>query len=115
MPRGVFDNVIWDAAIEHFTLDEIKAILAEIKVRLSPQGTLSGYTLVERPDGKSLAHHEYEFKDKEDLFRVLKSVFKNVLVFETLYPIRHNLYFWAGNGVIPFSKDWPRSLSAFSD
>lgn len=42
MPEGKFGNVIWDAAIEHFTPDEIAKILAGIKLRLTDDGILSG-------------------------------------------------------------------------
>lgn len=111
MPQGKFDNVIWDAAIEHFTTSEIASILRNIKERLGNSGVLSGYTLVERSDGaKSLVHHEYEFKGKEDLHRMLSPHFRNVTVFETIYPSRHNLYFWASDGVIPFGEGWPHRV-----
>jgi SAM-dependent methyltransferase len=103
MPEGTFDNVIWDAAIEHFTESEITELMANIKRRLTPDGILSGFTLVERADGHlSNAHHEYEFKSKDDLARFLYPHFRNVKVFETIYADRHNLYFWASDGVIPF-------------
>jgi ubiquinone/menaquinone biosynthesis C-methylase UbiE len=107
MPDGMFDNVVWDAAIEHFTPDEIHLIMKNIKDRLTDKkGVLSGYTIVERAEGKSIEQHEYEFKDMADLKRFLTPYFKNVIVFETIYPERHNLYFWASDGIIPFSKDW---------
>lgn len=107
MPEGSFDNIVWDAAIEHFTPDEIDSIMKNIKNRLSVKnGILSGYTIVERSEGKSLEQHEYEFKDMADLKRFFTPYFKNVIVFETIYPERHNLYFWASDGIIPFSKDW---------
>jgi hypothetical protein len=94
MPEGKLENIIWDAAIEHFTPDEIAKVLGGIKSRLTDDGILSGYTIVERADGKkSLSHHEYEFKSKEDLLRFLSLHLKNVTVFETEYPGRHNLYF----------------------
>jgi SAM-dependent methyltransferase len=103
MPEGLFDNIVWDAAIEHFTQVEIATLMTEIKRRLTTDGVLSGYTLVERADGKkSLHHHEYEFKSKDDLARFLTPHFRNVRVFETIYPDRHNLYFWASDGLIPF-------------
>lgn len=111
MPEGVFDNIVWDAAIEHFTPDEISSIMKNIKDRLSvKKGILSGYTIVERAKGKSLEQHEYEFKDMADLKRFFTPYFKNVIVFETIYPERHNLYFWASDGIIPFSKDWSHWL-----
>ena len=112
MPVGKFDNIFWDAAIEHFTPNEIKKILNDIKSRLKENGVLSGYTNKENENtGKALSHHEYEFKSKEDLLNFLKPYFKNVTVFETVFPTRHNLYFWAGDGVIPFANNWPNSVS----
>ena len=111
MPGGKFDNVVWDAAIEHFTPDEIEQLLENIKGRLLDSGILSGHTIVERPDArKSLSTHEYEFKNKEDLLRFLEPHFKNVIVFETIYPSRHNLYFWASDGTLPFRSDWRASI-----
>lgn len=110
MPDGVFDNIIWDAAIEHFTPKEISNILLEIKRRLGADGILSGYTIVEKENGKQLEQHEYEFKNMEDLKRFFDPLFKNVIVFETIYPERHNLYFWASDSSIPFSERWGHFL-----
>lgn len=107
MPEGKYENIIWDAAIEHFTANEIKHIMGNIKNRLTNNGILSGYTIVERKDGvKSHQDHEYEFKDMEDLKIFLTPHFKNVKVFETIYPSRHNLYFWCSNDILPFTKKW---------
>ena len=111
MPAGRFDNVVWDAAIEHFKPDEIHSIMSAIKERLTSDGVLSGYTIVERHDGKkSLHQHEYEFQDKEDLMRFLEPWFAQVTVFETVYPDRHNLYFWASDGALPFNEHWTAAL-----
>ena len=108
MPGGKFENIVWDAAIEHFTPLEIQNILNNIKTRLVPEGILSGYTIVEKSNGeKSLSHHEYEFKNKEDLLRFLTPHFNNVTVFETIFPSRHNLYFWASDNRLPFRSNWP--------
>lgn len=107
MPEGKFENIVWDAAMEHFQPEEINSIMANIKRRLTSDGILSGYTLVERHDGKKHLHqHEYEFKDMNDLKSFLTPHFKNVRVFETIYPSRHNLYFWASDSAIPFSDEW---------
>jgi 2-polyprenyl-3-methyl-5-hydroxy-6-metoxy-1,4-benzoquinol methylase len=106
MPEGIFDNIIWDAAIEHFTEEEIDSVLKNIKLRLTPSGILTGYTIVESIHGKSLSHHEREFKSKEDLMSFFKPHFKNVKVFETIYPSRHNLYFYASDDTLPFDKEW---------
>jgi SAM-dependent methyltransferase len=107
MPEGKFDNIVWDAAIEHFTEEEIAKIMGDMKTRLKPSGILTGYTIVELPTGqKSLSHHEREFKSKEDLKTFFEPHFKNVKVFETIYPSRHNLYFYASDDVLPFDKEW---------
>jgi ubiquinone/menaquinone biosynthesis C-methylase UbiE len=107
MPVGKFDNIVWDAAIEHFTPTEIAALLMAIRARLKPAGILSGYTIVESVEGeKALSHHEYEFKHKEDLRRFLSPHFSHVTVFETVHPARHNLYFWASDGGLPFDPEW---------
>jgi SAM-dependent methyltransferase len=96
LPPGPFDNIVWDAAIEHFTEVEIAKIMSEIIEILRSDGILSGYTIVEAIDGrKGNALHEYEFKDKEDLRRFFTPHFKFVRVWETIYPTRHNLYFVA--------------------
>jgi len=107
MPEGSFTNITWDAAIEHFTEDEIAGIMAGIKQRLAPGGILSGYTLVERNDGQLHLHqHEREFHSKQDLADFLKPYFAHVQVFETIFPMRHNLYFWASDSAIPFHPEW---------
>ena len=114
MPDGSFDNIVWDAAIEHFTPEETTAILENISARLTPDGVLSGYTLVEKSTGKSLVHHEYEFKSKEELAGILHTRFPNVLVFENIsadaLEERHNLYFFASNAAVPFSPGWPNAV-----
>lgn len=107
MPKGDFDNIVWDAAIEHFTPEEISLLMENIKDRLNKNnGILSGHTIVGNPERKSLEQHEYEFKDMADLKKFLSPHFKNVIVFETIHSSRHNLYFWASDNVIPFSDTW---------
>jgi len=48
MPEGKYDNVIWDAAIEHFTEAEIDCILRTIKTRLKRGGDLADILLLRR-------------------------------------------------------------------
>ena len=106
IPNGPYDNVVWDAAVEHFTEIEIVSIMGKIKSVLTPEGTLSGYTIVEPSDGGNHLHqHEYEFHNKEDLSRFLTPWFKNVHVFETVFPSRTNLYFYATDFALPFSQN----------
>ncbi len=111
MPEGIFDTIIWDAAIEHFTELEIDALMKNIKLRLTHEGVLSGYTIVRRQKTQAFVHHEYEFKSKEDLMQFLTPYFQNVKVFETIYPSRHNLYFWASDDIIPFDAKWEHQIT----
>jgi len=111
LPDGRFSNIIWDAAIEHFTESEIAAIMRGIKERLDHDGILSGYTIVEKEDGeKHLHQHEREFRSKDDLMSFIKPYFKNAIVFETIHPNRHNLYFYASDGPVPFSDEWQGAI-----
>jgi SAM-dependent methyltransferase len=105
MPGGRFTNVIFDAAIEHFTEPEIDRLLADISERLGEEGVLAGYTLVARgTDKKHLEHHEREFTGKADLLQVLERAFPHVTIFETVHSERTNLYFYAAHDAsrIPF-------------
>jgi SAM-dependent methyltransferase len=107
MPTGTYENIVWDAAIEHFTPEETDKILRDIRARLAPGGILTGYTIVERASKvKMLSHHEYEFKNKEDLLRFFTPHFERAMVFETIYESRHNLYFFASDGPLPFDPEW---------
>ena len=113
LPAGPFDGVVWDGAIEHFSTSEIAVVMAEIKRNLVPGGLLSGYTVAETADGRQHPDHEQAFSSMSDLGACLKPYFKNVLVFESIHstiaPMRHNLFFFAGDGVLPFDADWPHS------
>lgn len=106
IPIGKFNNVVWDASIGYFPEQEISIILANIKARLTDNGILSGSTLLARTDGKSFSYTKYDFESKKDLCRFFEPHFKNVKIFETIYPTRHNLYFFASNGILPFDDDW---------
>jgi len=98
LPEGKFDNIIWDAAIEHFTPDEIHRVIKDAKIHLNSGGVLSGYTLKEKQGvEKQLPHHEYEFKSKADLENFFKPYFSNIKILETVYPDRHNFYFFASD------------------
>jgi cyclopropane fatty-acyl-phospholipid synthase-like methyltransferase len=103
-PEGPFDNIVWDAAIEHFTEKEIDTIMGAPVERLVADGKLSGYTLTDNTTGKkSNALHEYEFKDEEDLRASLRGT-PSLHVWETIYPTRHNLYFVASQTPVEMAQ-----------
>lgn len=102
LPEEDFDNVIWDASIQHFTDDETMSLMSDIRARLGAAGILSGCTVADDGTGaKQLRYHEREFKAREDLAAFLARWFKSVEVWETTYPDRRNLYFYASNGALP--------------
>jgi SAM-dependent methyltransferase len=116
IPNDTYDNIIWDAAIEHFTEVEINELMSTVKSRLNPDGILSGYTIIEPDDGgKHLHQHEYEFHDKEDLARFLAPWFRNVQVFQTDHPARQNLYFWASDSKLPLDRSLSLRLTTASE
>lgn len=104
IPDDTFDNVIWDAAIEHFNEKEIEEILLKINKILNKKGILSGQTIKENGVSLQLEHHEKEFSSKEEIENLLSKYFTNVLVFETIHVNRHNFYFYASDDVIPFQS-----------
>ena len=96
-----------DKLKEHFTEEEINSIMKTIKNCMIEGAVLSGHTIKENDTGhKQLSHHEREFTSKEDLAQFFQPYFKNVLVFETIHPDRHNYYFYASDYSLPFDKDW---------
>ena len=119
IPEGPFDTIIWNGAIEHFTPDEIAKLIVALRERLKPEGILTGYTIAALTgDQPQLSHHEYEFQSKEDLLRFFTPHFKQAKVIESFWPktaapggvARHNLYFYASDGVLPFDRDWPMAV-----
>ncbi len=104
IPIEKYDNIIFDASLEYFSEYEIVELMKTIKSRLALNGILSGYSTITQ----QVLHSEwkYIFKQKEDLLIFLQPYFKNVRVFETKYPSRHNLYFFASDGQLPFDEKW---------
>jgi 2-polyprenyl-3-methyl-5-hydroxy-6-metoxy-1,4-benzoquinol methylase len=96
LPPGPFDVVAWNAAIEHFSLEQIAAILRKIAGVLKHDGVLSGYTILTDAPG---AHqdHQHEFRDANELSTTLRYVFPHVATLETEYPDRLNIYFRASH------------------
>jgi 2-polyprenyl-3-methyl-5-hydroxy-6-metoxy-1,4-benzoquinol methylase len=103
VPRGSFDNVVWDAAMHHFTPAEVSAILASVHGSLAGGGVLSGYTVIE-PD-EDYAYTRLRFSGPEALIELLTGEFAHVAVLETPDALRRNLYFFASEDprALPFT------------
>ena len=110
-PHGRYQNVIWDFGYpitEFFSDDDLNGIFTNVRTSLDKGGVFSGYTMAEDtanmfteegPKGRMLK--------KEHLAALLAPYFSRVTVFETFSPGRRNFYFWASEGTVPFSEDWP--------
>jgi SAM-dependent methyltransferase len=113
-PKGPFETVIWDGAIEHFTVEEIDEIMEKMRQTMTSNARLLGYTVAESATAPHLPTHETHFEGIAHLGGLLKRYFKNVRVFErlhpTLSPARHNLFFYASDGPVPFDQEWEHGL-----
>jgi len=107
IPKNTYTNIIWDAAIEHFSPEDIHSILKRYIKYLEPSGILSGYTLQEKESG-ILQHSDHlcEMRNKEHLASFFTPYFKNVLILETLSSERVNYYFFASNGPLPLTPGY---------
>jgi ubiquinone/menaquinone biosynthesis C-methylase UbiE len=113
MPNGPFDNISWDAGIEYFTRDEIGGILSAMKLRLAPDGILSGYSVLTAQDTAHqtpVAGQKFGAASSEALYAVLGQSFRNVTILRTehadRFQERTNHYFFASDGLLPFGKGW---------
>ncbi len=112
VPEGPFDNVIWDAAMHHFTADQVSGILGSIRGSLAAGGVLSGYTVIEPHE--DYAYTRLRFTDSEQLHGLLGAEFAHVSVLETPDALRLNLYFFASDlsSTLPFAEGVQRPVTA---
>lgn len=91
---GSYDLVTWDAAIEHFTLEEMNGILRMLHSALTKDGILQGSTLRKGAHDEKLHHdHEHEFDSLDEMQTLLKQHFERVVVWERVHQDRTNFYF----------------------
>ncbi|HYM56175.1 MAG TPA: class I SAM-dependent methyltransferase [Solirubrobacteraceae bacterium] len=111
IPEGPFDNVVWDAAIHHFTAPQVAVILSSVHRSLAPDGVLSGYTVIEPDDSYSYTH--LRFTDPQPLADLLAGEFAHVTVLETPDALRRNLHFFASDAreALPFEPGVHRGPS----
>jgi SAM-dependent methyltransferase len=95
--KSEFDVVTWDAAIEHFTQEEMNAIFASIRSVMKPGGLLAGSTVAKQAHVQH-HDHEFEFDTPTELQTFLGGHFKNVTVWERVHEDRTSYYFRCDDG-----------------
>ncbi len=102
-----YTNVIWDGCIEYFTEGKLNEIFLQIKDVMHPMGIVSGLTPVNKEIETKNTYTV--FSSMENLKEYLSNYFKNVMVFETFYDNRTNMYFFASDGQLPYKSGWKHS------
>lgn len=103
MPDGIYDNIVWDSALEYFEAKEISALMMKISQHLDPNGVLSGHVILQE---KFNAGQKFAFQSKSDLLNFMNPCFKHIKTFESIHEGRRNLYFYAGMNALPFDETW---------
>jgi hypothetical protein len=116
MPPGEFSNVIWDFGFpwsDYFTTEQIKSVVVQIRSRLKMNGIFSGYLAVHAANRVQVVQEdirEISFANIDEIHQFLLKFFANVRVIETKSATRHNAYFYASDGIVPFMNGWDRMI-----
>jgi SAM-dependent methyltransferase len=106
LPDGVFDVVVWTPTIFAYTPEEVHALLGRLREIMQKDARLCGFTCIET-DRRG---PEILWYDMNSLAERLKRYFRNVRAFErvhpTAQPARHELFFFASDGILPFDAQW---------
>lgn len=87
-------NVIMDAAILYFTIEELDILIPQIKkILVKTGGIFSGHTILESET--PFFQHKISFASAEELENFLNGYFSFVKVVEVIYPDRDCVYFYA--------------------
>ena len=110
LPYGPFDVVIWTPTIFAYTPDEVDTFMQRLREVISKDARLCGFTCIEANHaGPGILWH-----DMNSLAERLKRFFNNVRAFERVHPTvrppRHELYFFASDGPLPFDAEWPHGI-----
>jgi SAM-dependent methyltransferase len=109
LPDGPFDVVVWTPTIFAYTPDEVHTLMGRLREILAKNARLCGFTCIEVDHPENVLWH-----DLKSLAERLKLYFKNVRAFArvhpTTQPARHELFFFASDGPLPFDPEWPNGV-----
>lgn len=110
LPEGPFDVVVWTPTIFAYTPDAVHALMLRLREVMATDARLCGFTCIETAQSAP----DTLWHDLKSLTERLKRYFKNVRAFErahpTIQPPRHELYFYASEGSLPFDPEWPHGV-----
>lgn len=110
LPDGPFDVVVWTPTIFAYNPAEIHTVMGKLREIMSKDARLCGWTAIEADRGGP----EILWHDMNSLAERLKLYFKNVRAFERVYttvqPPRHELFFFASDGILPFDAEWSHGV-----
>jgi len=94
LPSNKFDTIFMFAVLEHFSPEDGIKVLKNIKKSLKKNGIFFGSTpIFSHTKFKANFEHKNEFGSVQELEEFLKTVFKNVRVFQSHWPQRNECYF----------------------
>ncbi len=110
LPDGPFDVVVWTPTIFAYAVDDVHTLMQRLHEVMASNARLSGFTCIEAARGGP----DVLWHDMKSLAERLRLYFKNVRAFErahpTIQPPRHELYFYASDGPLPFDPEWPHGV-----
>jgi SAM-dependent methyltransferase len=110
LPDGPFDLVAWSPTIAAYTVQDVHELMTRLREIMSKDALLYGWTAVET----DRSGPEILWYDMKSLAKRLQAYFNNVRAFErvhtTVQPPRHELYFYASDGLLPFDSGWPHNV-----
>lgn len=110
LPDGLFDVVVWTPTIVAYTPEEVHAFMPRLRDVMRPGAHLCGFTCIETSHKGS----DVLWYDMQSLAERLKRYFQNVRAFERVHPTvqapRHELFFFASDGILPFDTEWQHGV-----
>lgn len=93
-----FTNVVWDAAINYFPIEELNKLFREIENSLSEKKGIFSGTVQYNEKGILWEHYKTNFSSEEDFLEILKRYFNRVTTRKELRGNEYTVYFAATNG-----------------
>jgi SAM-dependent methyltransferase len=114
-PGRIYDVVVWDGAIGHFSSQDCEKVLKRISNVLSPEGVFAGSESLGGEEGR---HDHLQFFSLDDLYVLFKAHFRHVQIRSVDYRIgwgshleRREAYWRCSNSPSRLSASgWPSSL-----